>query len=893
MTRLATKQAAIAEQNITGSEMRARRRENREQKKHEQQPKKATPKHVSCKGNKECQGEELGTIKVKEEYMETQESENIEQQEQQMLRTLSEDLVLSDTDDEVDPIATNSQDQNSGILSCQQQISMESDGGEQHGVHSQSQVLKLEASGSELHASCAREYGQREKKTLRKFHCARCRRYNCVTTTQRRRHNLLTLWMLPEKRNSTLAPKVVERRESDNGTSIACRTKSHCEYLLKNGYRMVIKADPETPVKQEVKTEPPEDSYVPYHVPYHLLSTEEQPEREGSRSPDVRNVTSSSDGDIIAEAMQAAMNGQCLAEDDEACLGGSHDEGCYLGNNTAGLADTIKSHNADNAGSHGPDIGSHDPDTGSHEGCLVANNAVEQAGTSMEVKSCDAGSHDPDIGSHDPDIRPHDEDHLDKDIAVAQQIGTEMDVKSCDAGNAGSHDIESHDTESYGVGSHDRACLGGNNVEQAQTSMDSKSRDADNARSHDVGSHDQDNFKLLQQCPVATATLTPTASSHGKRRRSGSSKSNKKSCVLDLRSVKAAPSTDDTKNKVIRTGKINLSTVKNQSITENDVSLKRIIQQKSMSLNLVKLPANQLPARRLWPSPKSQSTSITATMPRGGNNFTFNLDKVVSRAAKEFSFTALATKPAEDNTVNRNNPSVFQRLGEQQSSFRAPVEPETPSSDPPQDDEDFLEVHAVDSFLDEIMDDNLPVRTPKKQPPPSSRQQATTATNTVTAAKPSVQKCVQFDNRIPSHPSKHIEICQWVNHTRTNPPPPPPGYHTSSDGSGPALFSFPSSPVPTPATTPPNIDEDIDSLSVQLNVPKEANAAMEDARRLISDGHSWNRRESLNSNGLTRGVAPKGLCFKYWNSGNCVHSNTCKFPHVRNPAVDVSYVVFV
>ena len=153
----------------------------------------------------------------------------------------------------------------------------------------------------------------------------------------------------------------------------------------------------------------------------------------------------------------------------------------------------------------------------------------------------------------------------------------------------------------------------------------------------------------------------------------------------------------------------------------------------------------------------------------------------------------------------------------------------------------------------------------------------------------SVQKYVQFGDRIPSDPSKHVQICQWVNHNWTNPPLPPPGYHTSSDGSGPALFSFPSSPVTTPATTPPNLDEDFDSLSVQLNVPKEVNAAMEDARRLISDGNSWNRRESVNSNGITWGGAPKGLCFKYWNSGMC-HIKSCKFHHVRNPAMDVSYI---
>ena len=919
MTRLAAKQAAIAEQNSsTGSETRARRRENREQQK-KQQPKKATPKNVSCKGNKVCQGE---MIKVKEEYMETQENESTKQQEQQILRTLSEDLALSDTDDEVDPMATDSQDKNSAIPPCQQQSGMESGRDEPHGVYSQSQVhiQRLEVSGSELHARCAREHGQREKKTARKHHCARCIRYNCVTTTERRRHKLVLLWMLPKMRNTSLAPQIVERR--DNRTSIACLTKSHCESLLRNGYRLVIKVgsetlvkqEAETLIKQEVKTERHEYS----HIPYHLLSTEEQPERGSLRSPDVRNVTTSSDGDIIAEAMQAAMNGECLVEDDEACLGGSHDEGGYLGNNIADTSMVIKSHDADNAGSHGPDIGSgirsHDPDTGSHdEGCLGASNIVEQTGTSMEVRSRDAGSHDSDIGSHDTDIGTHssirslDEGHLDKDNTVVQQIVTGLDVKSSDPGNAGSHDIQSHDPGPGDVGSHDRVRLGGNNVvEQAQTNMDSKSCDADGAAlhdigshdpgSHDVGSHDQDNFKSSQQRPVTTTTLTPTTTSHGKRRRSGSSESNKKSCVLDLRSVKAAPSTDNTNNTLIRTGKVNLSTLKNQSITENDVSLKKIIQQKNMSLNLVKLPADQLPARRLWPSPKSQSNPITAAMPRGGNNsFTFNLDKVVSRAAKEFSFAALATKPTEDDMVNRNGPSVFQRLGEQHSPFKVPttpIEPKTPP-DPPQDDEDFLEVHTVDSFLDE-MDDNLPIRTSKKQPPPPSRQQATGTTNTVTAARPSVQKCVQkFDDRIPSQPSKHVQICQWVNHTRSNPPPPPPGYHASSDGSGPALFSFPSSPVPTPVTTPPNLDEDFDSLSVQLNVPKEANGAMEDARKLISNGHSWNRRESLNSNGMTRGGAPKGMCFKYWNSGTCVLSKTCKFHHVRNPAVEVSYIMSV
>ena len=883
ITRLAVKQAAISEQNSASSEKRARRRENREQKKQQQQPKKTTPKNVSCKGSKVCQGEELGMVKVKEEDMETQESESAKQQEQQVLRTLSEDLALSDTDDEVDPMATDSQDQNFEMVSCQQHSGMESDGGEQHEVHSQSQVQRLEVSGSEPHASGVHEHDQREKETFHKPHCARCLKYNCATTAERRRRNLLTLWMVPEKRYTSYAPLVVEQR--DNRTSIAYLTKSHCDSMFRNGYRMVIKIEPETecPVKQEAKTEPHEDS----HVPHHLLSTKEQPERERSRSPDVRNVMTSSDGDIIAEAMQAALNGQCLVEDgshdikphdvrshDEVCLGGSHD------------------------------TRSHD------EGCLGGNNIVGQADTSMNVKSHDAdnvGSHDPDIRSHDSDIGSHDEGHLGKDSVVVQQTGTGMDIKSRDTDNAGSHDIESRDVDKV---SH----LGGNNVvEQTETGMDIKSRDADNAGSHEIGSHDigsqdigsqniglhdQDNFKSSQQCPVTTTTVTSiTSSPNGKRKRRKSphnSQAMKKSCVVDLRSVKATPSTEDRDNKLIRTSKINLSTLKNQSITENDLSLKRIIQQKNVALNLVKLPADQLPARRLWPSPKSQSTPITAAMPRGRNGgFTFNLDKVVSRAAEEFSFTALAAKPAgdEDDTVNRNGPSVFQRLGEQQSPFKmptTPVEPETPS-DPPQNDEDFLELHTVDNFLDEMTDVNMPVKTPKKQPlPPLSRQQTTVVTNAATATKPLVQKCVQFDNRISPHASKHLQICQWVNHTRTNPPPPPPGYHTSSDESGPALFSFPSSPVATPATTPPNLDEDFDSLSVQLNVPKEANAALEDARKLISDGNSWNRRESLNSNGLLRGGAPKGMCFKYWNSGTCVHIKTCKFHHVRNPAVDVS-----
>ena len=405
-----------------------------------------------------------------------------------------------------------------------------------------------------------------------------------------------------------------------------------------------------------------------------------------------------------------------------------------------------------------------------------------------------------------------------------------------------------------------------------------------------------------QYCPVTKTAVTPVVSSPCKRKRTNSfQQTTKKPCVVNLRSIKAIPTKD---NQFIRTGKINLSTLKTQSSTEADKSLKRIIQQKNMSLNVMKLPTTQLPARRLWPSPKSAPSidvsSIAASKPES-DDFMFNLDKVISRAAKEFSFTSPTAKVASDDNPKRNAPSVFQRLGEQQSPFKTtetpPVEPKTPPYGP-QNDEDFLELHTVDDLFDEMTDIHPPAKIASKTLPPSQQQASTVTapTKNVSSAtvpattRPSVQKCVQFSDRLLPQQEKHQQITQWVNSTRIDPPPPPPGYHASSDKSGPALFSFPSSPVPTPTMSLPEFDDDFDTLSVQLNVPKEANSTMEDARKLISDAILWNRRESVNSNGLIWCGAPKGMCFKYWGTGICPHHQICKFHHVRNPAVDVSYV---
>ena len=162
-------------------------------------------------------------------------------------------------------------------------------------------------------------------------------------------------------------------------------------------------------------------------------------------------------------------------------------------------------------------------------------------------------------------------------------------------------------------------------------------------------------------------------------------------------------------------------------------------------------------------------------MPKGrSNGFTFNL---VSRAAEEFSFTALSAKPSD--TVNKNDSSVFQRLGEKPSPFKEPMTPKTPPN-APQEDEDFLELHTVDNFLEEMDDNVLTKPIAKKQMLTMQPQVITTNTITtpVVTSSLSAQKCVQFEDKMPFQPSKYHQICQWVNKTRTNPPPPPPGYHT-------------------------------------------------------------------------------------------------------------------
>ena len=922
MTRLATKRAA------SSSECRAKRRENREQRK--QQPRRITAEDVSCKGNKvHCQ-EESGNIKVKKEEMEIQEDECYKPQEE-ILRTLSKDLVLSETDDEVDPMITDSpsqtpamqtnsqsqtsatltishnqtpallidpQIQSSAILSYLQQNGMKSDPSKQHEIYLPSQLQNFEVSGNESHASCYHEQGQMQKETVHKSRCARCLRYNSTITIERRRQTLLTLWMSEERRKSSLAPLIVQRRDKEEHlTPRACIVQSYCKDMLRNGYRMkMIKV--ERQVKEEVKAEPSNDS----HIPHHLL-TEEQQEKARSSSPD---MTTSSDGDIIAVAMEAALNGVSL---DEGHLGephdvATHDEDC-LGENMDQVDSSmeIKSHN---------DTGNNECDVEPQDDSDVGrNNIVGQANSSLNIKCQDADNADiksDAVGSCDPAIESHDvelciEGELSGDNAAVQKIDARMDNESCDIDNARSLDVELHN-----VGLPDEAPLGSDNVvQQAEITVGIKSHDAV-AHDPDIGSHDRDigsldhnivshdcshnTLKLPQQCSVVTTAIAPITSSTGdkrKRENPDSSQAIKKSCVVDLRSIKAT-STDDQNKKLIRTDKVSLSVLKSQPVTDKDVSLKKIIQQKSMSLNLVKLSSDQLPVRKLWPSPKSQSTPITLPMPKGRTNgFTFNLDKVVSRAAEEFSFTALSAKPSD--TVNKNDSSVFQRLGEKASPFKEPMSPKTPPN-APQEDEDFLELHTVDNFLEEMDDNVLTKPIAKKQILTTQPQVITTNTVTtpVVTSSLSAQKCVQFEDKMPFQPSKHHQICQWVNKTRTNPPPPPPGYHTSSDESSPALFSFPSSPVPIPATSPPNLEDDFDSLSVQLNVPKEVNRTMEDARKLISDstGASWKRRDSLNTNGIVWGGAPKGMCFKYWNSGSCLHINSCKFHHVRNPAVDVS-----
>lgn len=749
-TRLATKQAAIIGES--SSKIRLRRRADREQKK--QQASKAAV-----------------------EKMKT------EQQEQQMLRVLSEDLTLSDTDNDADPMVTeslNNTSQGSAVsVAYQHQGSLQPDGTED-GVHvkegvsipdSQSQSHHLELSSSDLVVHASGDHtNQREKVSAQKVHCARCLGYNCTVTNERRRQHLVALWLHPERETkATLVPLIVDRgdrddqrdKRDDRKKPVAYLTKLHCDKMIKNGYRIAVKKEPESEqelsmcsVKQELIAK---DS----HIPHHLLSAE-HPEKDRSSSPDVRNMSTSSDGDIIEEAMQAALNGDCSGEchlgDSVVHQGGASDLDKLLFSGTPLSLDHSLRNNSNYdvptkvpEDRHETDVSIDKPTTS----CIsLGNMPISAHQPSPEVTS----TLEEDVATMVKSA------HKDVELDVVSQSCTRSHDAKVDLRHPVSRDTGSHDAAALEFGSCDTKlhAAGSPDTELHVSGSHDRSRDASSHgigshyKSHSTGSQDQDNFKLPQQCPVTTTTITPRtilSSSRGKRKKTPlSPKSSKKSCVVDLRLIKAAPATTNNNNKVIRTGKINLSNLKKQCINENDVSLKKIVQQKNVSLNIVKLPTNQLPAKQHWPKAVS-------------DGFTFNLDKVVSRAAEEFSFVS-TTNPTDDDNLKRNGPSVFQRLGEQQKPVTPPIEPETPPYEP-QDDEDYFDIHTVDDSFDRMTDVVPPKITPKIQPPLSSRQQTKTPTNVpITAAKPMIQKCVQFEDKVLPQVERHQQITQWVNNTR-------------------------------------------------------------------------------------------------------------------------------
>ena len=916
MTRLATKQAAIVEANgSTRNRMVTRQATNaetnhstRQLKRGEKRERKMRPIEVASKGNDKVVKE--SKVLLKEESMQVEGSPNdakleraidvkIEedmealdngiqsrQEEQKMLRMLSEDLALSDTcmeDDDLDATVTDSQ-----CSGLQQSCESPSHGPED--VKSKDEHGRDNKQDISIRIPDSQSQSQNSRNESRS-NCARCLRYNCSATVERRRQHLALLWLQSKiQYTNPFIPLIVEPKDDQvKVKGLSSLTKSQCDEMVRNGYRMEILPQEEKSilVKEEVKTELSEDS----HIPHHLLLTGELAEKCGSSSPDVRNVTESNDdGDIIQKAMQAALNCELTGKD-------NLDDNVVepTGAITVGECESVTKLSSPS------------------EVHSSRNNSCFD-GTKSTVNECkvDTSIGDTTFCTSLDDI-PINAHQATPQVTSSQAVSNNkvQDKNTCYS-NSGSHGNKVHNVSlchagSCDVGSHDAG------------SHDSEG-ELHQVKSRNAGSHDQDRCKSQQQCIVTTTTMTPfiTSQPHAKRKNKETSQAVKRSCVVDLRSIKTTPSVDNASNKIIRTGKkINLGKLKDQSITANDLSLKRIIEQKNMSLDLVKLSSDQLPAKRLWPSPKSQSSStaiLSSSLATNRSNFTFNLEKVVSRAAEDFSFT---TTPTGDVTSKRNSQSVFERLGDQKSPFKdlqsstneskssadkgpttpPAVEPKTPS-DPPQNEEDFLELYTMDDFFDEMTDVHPPTKTTRKQPP---QQQHTTTVSYVTAApvamviRPSVQKCVQFVDKLPPQPFKHHQITQWVNNNRNNPPPPPPGYHTSSEGSVPGVFSFPSSPIiPTPATTPPNFDEDFDSMSVQLNVPKASNSAMEDARKLISDGNSWNRRESFTSNGMTWGGAPKGMCYRYWNTGTCIHRMAnCKFIHVRNPDVSVCVRVCV
>ena len=444
----------------------------------------------------------------------------------------------------------------------------------------------------------------------------------------------------------------------------------------------------------------------------------------------------------------------------------------------------------------------------------------------------------------------------------------------------------------------------------------------------------------------------------------------KKSCVVDLRSIKK-PSTESDNNPFIRTGKINLSKLKS---SQNQESLRQIVKQKNLSVKVMKLSSADLPSKCHRPTLTACKSATT-----NEQGFTFNLDQVVSKAAEQFSFSVAPTTETADKSLQApRKETVFERLGEQVNPFIAelpmhrpstppidihippPIEdpmspvvvgkPRTPDGPAPSEiqEEDILEIHPMEDFIDEVTTDvlvpnvvkkstpNPPAKTSTMKPTTGQRSvrimppqraafpaqhttipaQHTTISKQTAAARPSTsvpkQHIVPVRDSKPSHqqwtaampppsrqfdkpapqPYKQEQVSQWVHNTWSNPPPPPPGYLTPSEGSGAVIFSFPSnsSPVPTPATTPPHgLEDDFDSISVHQNGNNND--------RKPAPSLPWplpQKRDLHTPNGFVPyNEPPKGLCFKYWKTGSCSQKRNCKFLHVRNPEVSMVCVVHV
>ncbi|XP_065892568.1 uncharacterized protein [Dysidea avara] len=782
------------------------------------------------------------TVQIKEEQRTDETGEEIMQQEQQgsqLMATLVEDLAMSDSDDGGNETVT-------------------------------TEVVGMQVPDSKT---------QQQFLILPKPSCARCIIFNSAASTKRRQRHVIQL--LLSKRNDItdhMIPEIVIPTKK--------QTKSLQKYLLR-----LEKNDRKAPavVRAKVDMEPAECSHIPQ--PHVIPSKHISEESMSILNTSAEGIPEFSAGSILEVAESSKI---------------------------------IKTEVVPAECSHVPH---HHPSSGEQ---VAEGNVTAPAEDTAEINA----------------------DSITKVVESAKVKTEEVDMESAECSHIPQHHVISSNSGEHPM-----------NVpveDTTETSTDNIIEEALRVTMMDFSAdQNTDNLNNTKSSVQVTSPAVCRVPPRTRRRRNVSPEPvKKKSCVVDLRSIKKPSASENDRNLFIRIGKINLSKLKTSKLSENDESLREIVRQKNLSISLVKLTTAELPANCHWPSTKPSAYQLSSnSVGRNEDNFTFNLDKVVSNAAKQFSFSVAPTETADKGSQVTRKETVFERLGELVNPFIAnlpikgpktppvdltitpptedptsPIKPRTPSSLPRSDiqEEDILEIHPMEDFIDEVTSDvlvpckpvvskipapNMPtVQTPTVQTTAVQRtvritpvQRATIPTQQMALSQqPPAVHCSmravskqrsapvrdstpaqqwmdtmpppmqQFDKPVPQ-PYKHEQVCQWVHNTWSNPPPPPPGYLTPSEGSGAVIFSFPSnsSPIPTPATTPPHgLEEDFDSISVQQNgISNDRKPAPWPPRR---DSHTPNGFKSYSE-------PPKGLCFKYWKTGSCSQKRGCKFLHVRNP----------